>query len=89
MVLYKIKISGKVKGVGFRYFTQKWAGEFDITGWVKNTASGVVVMAQGTEDNLQTFLDHLRIGPQLARVKKVEYYKMPHIEYFDGFMIKY
>ena len=89
MVQYKIRITGQVKGVGFRYFTQKRAAELNITGWVKNTPSGVLVMAQGNESDVQTFMDYLRIGPQLARVKNIEHYKMPHLESFDGFMIKY
>ena len=89
MVQYKIRITGQVKGVGFRYFTQKRATEFNITGWVKNTPGGVLVMARGNESDMQAFLDHLRIGPQLARIDNIEKYKMPVLEPFDGFMVKY
>ena len=89
MVQYKIRITGRVKGVGFRYFVQKHAGELNITGWVKNTPGGVLIMAQGDEEDIYTLLDYLRLGPQLARVDNIEHYKMPGTESFDGFIIKY
>jgi acylphosphatase len=89
MVQYKIRITGRVKGVGFRYFTQKRATELNITGWVKNTPGGVLIMAQGKKSDMQTFLDYLSIGPQLSRIENIEHYKMPRLESFDGFMIKY
>ena len=37
-----IIISGKVQGVGFRYWLHKKANKKNIYGWVKNTVSGEV-----------------------------------------------
>lgn len=90
MVQYEIKITGRVQGVGFRYFVQKRATEFGINGWVKNTRDGgVLVMAQGEEKDVETFLEHLRIGPSMARVIKFERSKMPELEDFADFRIRY
>ncbi len=90
MVQYEIKITGRVQGVGFRYFVQKRANEFNIKGWVKNMPGGsVVVMAQGDFNDMETFMDHLRIGPSLARVLKVEKNQMPELEDFSDFRIRY
>ena len=90
MVQYEIKITGRVQGVGFRYFVQKRATEFGIKGWVKNSRDGgVQVMAQGDFKAMETFLDHLRIGPSMARVIKVEKNKMPELEDFSDFRVLY
>jgi acylphosphatase len=90
MVQFEIKITGRVQGVGFRYFVQKRASEFNIKGWVKNTRDGgVLVMAQGYEKDVETFLEHLRIGPSMARVRKLEKSQMPDLEDFTDFRIRY
>ena len=90
MVQYEIKITGRVQGVGFRYFVQKQAAEFNIKGWVKNTSDGgVLVMAQGEFKAMEAFLDHLRIGPSMARVLKVEKNQMPELEDFIDFRVRY
>ena len=90
MVIYEIKISGKVQGVGFRYFVQKRAAEFKIQGWVKNTPDGgVLVTAQGHLKEMNTFLDYLRTGPPLARVLKVVTSEIPGGTDFSDFRVKY
>lgn len=90
MIQYKIEISGRVQGVGFRYFTQKKAKQIGLLGWVKNTYSGTVeVMVQGSETEIQTFLDFLQIGPSLSRVDKISKYKMEVLNDFDSFKVKY
>lgn len=90
MVQYEIKITGRVQGVGFRYFVQKRASELDINGWVKNTPDGgVLVMAQGDEKDMETFLDHLRMGPSMARVIGFTKSELPDVERFDDFRVKY
>lgn len=89
MIQYEIKITGKVQGVGFRYFTQKRAREFELKGWVKNTVDrGVLVMVQGDEAAIYTFIEHLKIGPTLSRVDKISKVKMQIIKEFSGFEIR-
>lgn len=90
MVQYEIKISGRVQGVGFRYFTHKKANEFGLSGWVKNTYDGgVQVMVRGDETDVETFIDHLRTGPPLSRVINLTKVKMPLAEEFTGFEVRY
>jgi len=90
MVQYEITVTGRVQGVGYRYFVQKRANEFDIKGWVKNTSDGgVLVMAQGEEKDAETFMDYLRTGPSLARVKQLVKNKMPDLKNFTDFRIRY
>ncbi|WP_340114798.1 acylphosphatase [Maribellus mangrovi] len=90
MIQYEINISGRVQGVGFRYFTQKQAAMLDLCGWVKNTpAGGVQVMVQGEKAVLDTFVDYLRIGPPPSRVSKVAVAEMPVTSNFPDFKVKY
>jgi acylphosphatase len=50
MVQFEIIISGRVQGVGYRYFVFQKATEMGITGWVKNSVDGgVIIVVQGIE----------------------------------------
>lgn len=90
MVQYEIIISGRVQGVGYRYFAVQKANEMGITGWVKNSVDGgVIIIAQGIEAELQTFIDYLYIGPTCARVDRIVSNKMQLVTVFDKFSVKY
>ncbi|RDL39930.1 Acylphosphatase [Venustampulla echinocandica] len=65
-----------------RYFTQKKATSYGLTGWVKNARNGKVEgEAQGPDGNLQKLLKDLDAGPSLAHVTKLE---KSEIEVQDG-----
>lgn len=90
MTQYEIMIKGKVQGVGFRYFVNQKANEMGITGWVKNTIDGdVLVLAQGIEAELKTFTDYLYVGPTRSRVDRITINKMQVSTVFDNFSVKY
>jgi len=62
-----IVITGRVQGVGFRYFALDKAEELNIRGWVRNTFDGKVEMeAVGETKNLDTFIDWMKMGPARA-----------------------
>jgi len=83
-------VTGRVQGVGFRYYIYKKASEMGITGWVKNTVDGnVQVVAQGDESVLNTFIDYLYIGPPLARVDKISKVETKLLSVFHNFSVKY
>ena len=64
-----VLISGRVQGVAYRYFAEKYAKSFGITGWVKNMYDGrVEVLAEGDSGDLDRFLARLKEGPRLATV---------------------
>lgn len=66
-------ISGRVQGVGFRYFTQAEAARAGVHGWVRNLPDGrVEIRAEGEADALDTFERQVRQGPRGARVEAVE-----------------
>lgn len=65
-----VHVSGRVQGVGFRYFARGAAREQRVTGWARNLEDGrVEVWAEGEEGDLGVFLARLRRGPPLASVE--------------------
>ncbi len=87
---YQYKITGRVQGVGYRYFVVDKARVLKLTGWVKNNYDGSVsVFAQGEEDSLETFLFYLKLGPTHALVSKVEVDYPEGIPDLTDFVIKY
>jgi acylphosphatase len=90
MVQYEITISGRVQGVGYRYFAVQKANEMGITGWVKNSVDGgVIIVAQGIEEEIKTFIDYLYIGPTRSRVVQISKVKFNTLSNFDNFSVKY
>ena len=67
-----IQIRGQVQGVGFRPFVYRLAVEWQLSGWVRNDASGVAIEAQGATSDLQSFLTALRQPPPLARIDALQ-----------------
>jgi acylphosphatase len=66
-------VSGRVQGVGFRFFTQDIARREGLTGIVRNLADGrVEVVAEGDDESLTRLEAALWRGPSHARVKDVE-----------------
>jgi acylphosphatase len=66
-------ISGRVQGVGYRYFTQDVANREGVSGHVSNLPDGrVEVQAEGDEESLNRLEAALWRGPSHARVADVE-----------------
>ena len=66
-------VSGRVQGVGFRWFVHKHASELGMRGWVSNEDDGRVhVYAIGTPETLARLAGLLYQGPRMAEVRGVE-----------------
>lgn len=66
-------VSGRVQGVGFRYFAQDIGNREGLTGRVRNLPDGrVEVVAEGDEETLSRLEASLWRGPSHARVEHVE-----------------
>jgi acylphosphatase len=69
----KFIIAGRVQGVGFRFFAERWALQLGIAGYVKNLWDGTVeVYAIGDSTTLEALKLHLQEGPRSARVISVQ-----------------
>jgi len=72
-VARRFLISGRVQGVGFRWFAESAAARDGIHGWVRNLPDGrVEAHAEGEADALERFERALRHGPPSARVEAVD-----------------
>ena len=77
-VARRFVVSGRVQGVGFRYFVQSAARELGISGYARNLDDGTVeVLACGSLERVQDLLGHLQRGPRLAEVRGVEHREAP------------
>jgi acylphosphatase len=68
----KFKISGRVQGVGYRYFAVRVARELGLKGWVRNLSDGrVEAYAAGPVRVIEDFEARLRLGPPAGEVRDV------------------
>ncbi|MBB4195252.1 acylphosphatase [Rhizobium aethiopicum] len=69
----RVRISGRVQGVGFRMWTRDEALRLGVTGWVRNEADGSVsALIAGADSAISTMIESLRRGPAGASVSSVE-----------------
>jgi acylphosphatase len=72
IVARRFVISGRVQGVGFRWFTKDVAQREGLTGWVRNLADGrVEAFVEGESEAVTRVERLLRTGPRGARVATV------------------
>jgi acylphosphatase len=87
-VARRFLVSGRVTGVGFRYFAQDVAQQAGLTGVVRNLPDGrVEALAEGDADSVTRFEVALRRGPSGARVEQVEIDALPVSGQYLGFSI--
>jgi acylphosphatase len=65
-------VSGRVQGVGFRYFALDAARREGLNGFVTNLDDGSVeAVAEGESESVDRFERALRQGPSRSRVERV------------------
>ena len=82
-------VSGRVQGVGFRYFTQAAAEKLRIGGFVRNLRDGrVEVFAVGTPQQHRELRAMLERGPRFSSVTEVlEEPATPDRQYENDFFV--
>ena len=65
-------VSGRVQGVGFRWWTRAVAADLGLAGWAANLPDGrVEIVAEGPRDRCERLLEALRSGAAPGRVSLV------------------
>jgi acylphosphatase len=83
------RVTGRVHGVGFRYFVLREATALDLTGWVANESDGSLhCVAEGPRRRLEALLERLREGPPAAIVDAVSEAWMPATGSFVTFGVR-
>lgn len=81
-----ITVHGKVQNVGFRFAAIDKAIELELTGFVQNYKDGVVhIEVEGEIDPLKHFLRWCHIGPEGAKVEKVDYVSIEELQNYEKF----
>jgi acylphosphatase len=89
IVAQRFLISGRVQGVGFRYFTEDAAQREGVAGFVRNLSDGrVEVVAEGDEEAVGRFERVLYQGPPGARVEGVVTEAVAPSGRYIGFQIR-
>ncbi|WHZ27821.1 MAG: Acylphosphate phosphohydrolase / [NiFe] hydrogenase metallocenter assembly protein HypF [Nitrospira sp.] len=84
----RVEVEGTVQGVGFRPFIYRLASELGLTGWVKNTCTGVVIEVEGAVPVVKTFLERMRTDvPSSASVEAMNTSVVPVLD-DTGFSIE-
>jgi acylphosphatase len=86
----KATVSGVVQGVGFRAFVYNLAGEYNITGYVKNKYDGdVEIVCEGDENLIKDFHKRVKAGSRFSRVTSMEIIVTDFENKFNVFEIRY
>ena len=89
LVARRYVVTGRVQGVGFRWYTHDVAAREGVHGWVRNLADGSVeVVAEGDRESVDRLEAAIRRGPSQARVAEVEIEDMPPAHRVTGFEIR-
>jgi len=88
-VARRFVLSGRVQGVGFRYFAQDAARREGLHGYATNRDDGSVeVLAEGEAESLDRFELALRRGPSRSRVENVLVDETTPTAVSGGFVIR-
>ena len=83
-------VTGRVQGVGFRYWTHHTASLYGLQGWVRNLPDGTVeLVAEGDLPILQQFEQELWQGPVTSSVSDVILCETDFKEELNNFSMRY
>lgn len=86
---YKAILTGRVQGVGLRFFTMDHANKLGLTGWVKNMADGTVQMeVQGKDSAITELVNIIKKGNFIIKVETFTAEEIAVVEDEKAFVIK-
>lgn len=66
------RVTGRVQGVSFRWYTREQAHRLGVVGWVRNEPDGSVLLhAEGEDDAVDALVAWCHTGPSMAKVTDV------------------
>jgi acylphosphatase len=83
------RLTGRVQGVGLRWWVRTTAEKLGLTGWVMNADDERIVelVAEGPSEALDRLESLLRDGPPGARIESVDARRVPASGEFERFGI--
>lgn len=90
VITLKIIVTGRVQGVGYRWFARESAQELELSGYVKNLPDGdVEVVAQGREEQVWKLTNILRQGPSFSKVIDLNITELADKHLYDSFEVSF
>jgi len=90
MATARVLITGRVQGVGFRYFVTSTAEKFPIKGYVRNLETGSVeIEVEGEKTKVHQFVTAVRSGPRNAQVSDFQLEWKPYENKYEDFSVKF
>jgi acylphosphatase len=82
-------ISGRVQGVGFRFFTEAAAAREGLHGWARNLPDGrLEISIEGDAESVERFERQIAHGPPGARVSDLQIDEDVPTQRATGFSIR-
>ncbi len=86
----QVIVRGIVQGVNFRYYTQRQAVRYNVTGWVRNLPDGsVAAVFEGEEQDVEAMVQWCRHGPPSAQVTELIVQPEDYRGEFSSFLVKF
>lgn len=82
-------VTGRVQGVGFRYFVMRHAQARNLSGYVRNLDDGrVEFLLYGDANSVASVTENIRVGPPHAKVDELEFEETDQAPLTLGFVIR-
>jgi acylphosphatase len=90
MACARVLITGRVQGIGYRFFVTARAENYPIVGYVRNLETGAVeVEVEGEKQVVMDFINEIRQGPRHAQIRDFQMEWKPFKMNYDSFFVKY
>ncbi len=85
-----IRVSGRVQGVGYRYYALRNAEYLGLTGYVRNHSGGSVELRiEGEKEVIERFKEILKQGPRFSSVESVDLKFDEYQAKYNDFSVEY
>jgi acylphosphatase len=82
-------VTGRVQGVGFRYFVMRHAQARNLSGYVRNLDDGrVEFFLHGDVNSVATVTENIRVGPPHAKVDDLEFEETNQAPFTSEFIVR-
>jgi acylphosphatase len=86
----RVLVSGVVQGVGYRFFAERAAKKFGLTGYCRNLMNGMVeVVVEGDRGVIVDYVRELKSGPNAASVSATDLAWAEYQGEFNDFTIRF
>ena len=73
-----VLVTGRVQGVGYRWFARSHASALELRGWARNRRDGAVELEViGPRERIERLIEDLRAGPPASEVSDVTVHWLP------------